>query len=267
MPGRGAAAMIRVTVRRIAAFLFVFHSVALFSQGIRSEYLDLPLPGQWESEKDLGTAFSGVEAYYDVKTGSLVQIRALAGMQKVAEIAKYFGQSGQDPSGDASQVLAASAFQLPDAYAQRAAKDIAKGNKPPRLWDMKEGEGNPGWFYTSQLFGQYNIKAIHGGSEVSEEYQAVRVVRAEHKSIPGGDALVFELETERTANEQALKRFHMPPGMKDQRVRYTWIQYAPGGVAAGQGVLSVVTATGANSNLTADDLLTQISTAKLKPME
>jgi len=267
MPDRGIAAMIRVTVRLVAMFLFVFYSIALFSQGIRSEYLDLPLPGQWESEKDLGTAFSGVEAYYDVKTGSLVQIRALPGMQKVSEIAKYFGQSGQDPSGDASQVLATAAFQLPDAYSQRAAKDIAKGNKPPRLWEMKEGEGNPGWFYTSQLFGQYNIKAIHGGSEVSEEYQSVRVLRAEHKSIPGGDALVFELETERPANEPAVKRFHMPPSMKDQRVRYTWIQFAPGGVAAGQGVLSVVTATSANSELTADDLLTQISTAKLKPME
>lgn len=135
------------------------------------------------------------------------------------------------------------------------------------MWDMKEGDGNPTWFYTSQLFGQYSIKAIHGGSEVAEEYLPVSVVRAEHKSVPGGEALVLELETDRPANDQALKRFHMPAGMKDQRVRFSWIQYSPGGIASGQGVLSVVAATAANSGLTSEELLTQISSAKLKPME
>jgi hypothetical protein len=257
--------MIRARFRLLCCL--VFGSITLYSQVIRSEYLDLPLPGQWESEKDLGNGFSGVEAYYDTKSGSLVQIRALPSMQKVSEISKFFQQPGHDPNTDASEVLAAVAFQLPEVYTQRAAKDIAKGNKPPRLWEMKEGEGNPAWFYTAQLFGQYNIKAIHGGSEVSEEYQPVRVLRAEHRSVGGGDALVLELETDRPPTEQALKRFHMPPGMKDQHVRYTWIQFAPGGVAARQGVLSIVAASASNSELTGKDLLTQISSAKLKPME
>jgi len=259
--------MIGALFRVLNVWLLAFGSLALHAQVIRSEYLDLPVPGQWESQKDLGNGSSGVEAYYDVKGGSLVEIRALPNMQKVSEISKFFQQSGHDPNSDASQLLAAVAFQLPDAYAQRAAKDIAKGNKPPHLWELKEGEGNPAWFYTSQLFAQYNIKAIHGGSEVSEEYQPVRVLRAEHTSVGGGDALVFELETDRPPSEQVLKRFHMPAGMKDQHIRYTWIQFAPGGIAAGQGVLSVVAATASNSELNGKDLLTQVCSAKLKPME
>ena len=164
-------------------------------------------------------------------------------------------------------MLSAVAFPLPDSYAARAAKDVANGVKPPRMWEMKEGDGNPTWFYTAQLFGQYNIKSIHGGSEVEEEYLPVSVVRAEHKSVAGGEALVLEVETDRPANEQALKRFHMPAGMKDQRLRFVWVQYSPGGIASGQGVLSVVAASAANSGLTSDELLGEITSAKLKPME
>lgn len=241
--------------------------LALFSQIIRSNYLDLSVPGQWELSKNSSDGVAGAELYYDAKSGSLVQIWALPNMQKVAEISKYFQHSAQMPSPDPSQLLSAAAFPLPDSYTQRVAKDLANGIKPPRLWEIKEGDGNPTWFYASQLFGQYNIKSIHGGSEVEEEFNPVRVTRAEHKSLPGGEALLLELETDRPASDAALKRFHMPAGMKDQKVRFSWIQYAPGGIAAAQGVLSVVTAGGANSELTSDQLLAEIGSAKLKPME
>lgn len=242
-------------------------AVPAFSQVIRSDYLDLSLPGDWKSANNSGDAAAGTEVYYDAKSGSLMQIRALPNMQKVAEISKYFQHPNQPPSPDPSAVLASAAFPLPDSYAQRAAKDVAKGMKPPRMWEMKDGEGNPTWFYTSQLFGQYNIKVIHGGSEVEEEYVPVRVLRAEHKSLPGGEALLLELETDRPPNDAAVKRFHMPAAMKDQKVRFSWIQYSPGGIAGGQGVLSVIAAGAANSDLTSDALLTQIGSAKLKPME
>jgi hypothetical protein len=259
--------MMRIACRCLLFGWLLCISVALFSQVIRNEYIDLPVPGQWQTANNYSTGVPGTEVYYDVKGGSLVQIRALSGMQKVAEISKYFQHPSQAASGDASQVLFSVAFPLPDSYAQRAAKDVAKGVKPPRLWEMKEGDGNPTWFYTSQLFGQYDIKNIHGGSEVEEEFNPVRVTRAEHKSLPGGEALLLELETDHPPSDAALKRFHMPSGMKDQKVRFSWIQYAPGGITAAQGVLSVIAATGANSDLTSDELLTQIGSAKLKPME
>jgi hypothetical protein len=257
----------RIVYRQLVFCCLLLSSATLFGQVIRSDYLDLSVPGQWESAPKFGNGIAGTELYYDAKSGSLVQIRALASMQKVSEISKYFQHAGQAPSSDPSQVLMSVAFPLPDSYTQLAAKDVNKGIKPPRLWEIKEGEGNPNWFYTSQLFGQYNIKTIHGGSEVEEEYLPLRVVRAEHKSLPGGEALLLELETDRPASDQALKRFHMPTSMKDQRVRFSWIQYSPGGIASGQGVLSVVAASAANSDLTSDALLTQIGSAKLKPMD
>ncbi len=256
--------MNRVLLRAALLGVFLTTAIGLSAQGIRSDYLDLPLPGQWQVVT--GDGATGVQTYYDAQSGSLLQIGALAGMQKVAEISKYFQHP--DQAGTAvSQLLANMAFPLPDAYSHRVSKDLVNGTTPPRMWEVKDGEGSATWFYTSQLFGQYNIRNVNGASEVQEEYMPARVLKAEHESVKGGDALVLELETEHPATEQALKRFHMPAGFKDQRIRFSWIQYAPGGVAAGQGVLSVVAATAANSDLTSTELLTQISSAKLKPME
>jgi hypothetical protein len=90
------------------------------------------------------------------------------------------------------------------------------------------------------------------------------VNQAEQRPVTGGDVLVFEVETERPAGEPALKRFRMPAGLKDQKIRYGWVQFAPGGIASGQGVLSVAYAVGANSSLTIDEVTQQVSTAKIK---
>jgi len=49
-------------------------------------------------------------------------------------------------------------------------------------------------------------------------------------------------------------------------LRYGWVQFAPGGIASGQGVLSTAFATPANSNLTIDDVAKQLAAAKIKPL-
>ena len=90
--------------------------------------------------------------------------------------------------------------------------------------------------------------------------------KAEQRAVTGGDVLLFEVETDRPPGEAALKRFHMPPGLKDQKVRYGWVQFAPGGIASGQGVLSAAFATAANSSLTIDDVAKQVTEAKIKPL-
>jgi hypothetical protein len=78
--------------------------------------------------------------------------------------------------------------------------------------------------------------------------------------------LVFEVETEKPGSDQALKRFHMPTGLKDQKIRYGWVQFAPGGIASGQGVLSVAYAVPANSPLTIEEVAKQVAAAKIKPL-
>ena len=152
------------------------------------------------------------------------------------------------------------------AYVERASKDLRKGSKPPRIWEVKDGEGNPLWFYDSQLFDDYHVHGGTGSSEVSEQFAPVRVTKAEQRAIVGGDVLLFEIETDKPANDAALKRFHMPANYKDQRVRYGWVQFAPGGIASGQGVLSVAFGVAASSDLKIDDVAKQMSDAKMKAL-
>ena len=65
------------------------------------------------------------------------------------------------------------------------------------MWDMKGGEGNPLWFYASQLFDTYQVHDSSGSSEVREEFLPVRVTKAEQRSVAGGDALLFEVESDK----------------------------------------------------------------------
>ena len=58
----------------------------------------------------------------------------------------------------------------------------------------------------------------------------------------------------------------MPATLKDQRIRYGWVQFAPGGIASGQGVLSVGFAVPANSSLSIDEVVKQVSAAKIKTL-
>jgi hypothetical protein len=235
------------------------------SQQIQSTFADLTLPGDWQTAKPFAAGPSGADIFYDSASGAVIQISQQTGMVKVGEIAKFFG-GAKGPSAEAAEVMSAAEFPLPYLYTQRAAKDLAKGSKPPRMWEMKDGEGNPLWFDASQLFDDYRVHDSGGSSEVKEEYVPVRIHVAEQRPVAGGDVLLFEVETDKPANEAALKRFRMPGGFKDQHVRYGWVQFAPGGIAAGQGVLSVAYAVAANSKLTIEDVAKQVSSAKIKPL-
>jgi hypothetical protein len=257
--------MTRLSFRVTLVLLLGAITSPLHSQQIQSTFADLTIPGHWQEAKQFAAAHFGFDIFYDSGTGAVLQISEQGGLQKVGEIAKYFSGS-QSASREAAGVMSAAEFPLPLAYTERASKDLSKGTKPPKLWDMKEGEGNPLWFYVSQLFDDYRMRDVGRGSEVQEEYLPVHVSKAEQRAVTGGDVLLFEVETDRPANDAALKRFHMPAGLKDQKVRYGWVQFAPGGIASGQGVLSTAFATPANSSLTIDDVAKQVAEAKIKPL-
>jgi hypothetical protein len=251
---------------RVALVLLVAaFTPTLHSQQIQSTFADLTIPGHWEESKQFNAAHFGFDIFYDSGTGAVLQISQQGGLERVGEIAKYFGASS-GASREAAGLMSAAEFPLPPAYTERASKDLSKGSKPPKLWDVKEGEGNPLWFYASQLFDDYRMRDVGRGSEVHEEYLPVHVSKAEQRSITGGDVLLFEVETDRPASDAALKRFHMPAGLKDQKVRYGWVQFAPGGIASGQGVLSAAFAVAASSSLTIDDVAKQVAEAKIKPL-
>ncbi len=247
------------------AFLIASMAVISHSQEIRGTYADLTLPGQWQSGRQFASQQFGADVFYDAGTGALLQMSEQAGMQRVGEIAKFFAAT-QGSSREAAGVMSVGAFPLPFVYTEKASKDLAKGTKPPKIWEMKDGEGNPLWFYASQLFDAYQMHDSGGSSEVREEFLPVHVTKAEQRSVVGGDALLFEVESDKPATDAVLKRFHMPAAYKDQRIRFGWVQFAPGGIASGQGVLSVAFAAAASSSLNIDEVVKQVSAAKIKPL-
>ena len=255
--------------RRWSRFLLVAVLCALagrsLSQQIQSTYADLTVPGNWQPAKQFAAGNSAFDIYFDAGSGAMLLVSQQAGLLRVAEIAIFFSA----PSGagnEAARLMSAAQFQLPALFSDRASKDLSKGSKPPRMWDMKEGEGSPVWFYASQLFDEYQIKNVGGSSEIKEQFVPVRVTRAEQRAVAGGDVLLLEIETERAANDTAIKRFHMPTSLKDQRLRYGWVQFAPGGIASGQGVLSIGIAAPANSTLSVEEVLKQLGAAKMKQL-
>ena len=258
--------MSRAVLRPVVLAILMACAFSLSAQVIKSSYLDLPLQGQWQSADSFTPSQYGSELYYDAATATIVQIRALPNMQKVGDITKFF-QRRDAVSATPSQILSETIFPLPHGYTQKASQDISKGTKPPRVCDLKEAEGNPMWFYAGQLFDEYQMKSGGTASEVVEEYYPTRVLVAENRTIKGGDALVLETTTERSATDGVLKRMKMPAALKDQKIRFGWVQFAPGGVAAGQGVLSIAFATPANSPVSTDELLRQLASAQLKPMD
>ena len=235
------------------------------SQEIQSTFADLTVPGNWQTSTQYAAAQFGSDIYYDSSSGGLLVIKQQAGLQKVGDIAKYFGDS-KVSERDAAGVMSAASFPLPLVYTSKSSKELVKGVKPPKMWEMKEGDGNPVWFYASQLFDEYRMRDVGGSSEVTEQFVMVKVTKAEQRTVAGGDVLLFQLETDKPANDAALKRFRMPAEFKGQCIRYGWVQFAPGGIASGQGVLSVGFAVPANSSLNIDEVAKQVSAAKIKTL-
>jgi|SRR3974390_60281 len=254
--------------REVPIMLFVLLGAlvtAANSQQIQGTYADLDIPGNWQSAKQYATGNFGSDMYYDAGTGAMLLVSQQAGLQKVTEIARFFaGTTASSPDG--AGVMASSQFPLPAAYVDRASKDLAKGTKPPKMSELKDGEGNPVWFYAGQLFDEYRMRNVGGSSEITEQFMPVRVTKAEQRTVQGGDVLLFEVETDKPASDAALKRSHLPANFKDQRIRYGWVQFAPGGIGSGQGVLSVAFAGAANSSLTIDEVVKQVSAAKMKQL-
>ena len=86
--------MKKVCARISALLLFI---LPLFSQGIQSSIVNLPLTGNWrqaaEIEKD-GTA-PGVQVFYDQNTGTVLQIRNDYQIRGVTEISQQFHIAGR----------------------------------------------------------------------------------------------------------------------------------------------------------------------------
>jgi hypothetical protein len=257
--------MRRFVRRALSVLLLAGFTGLVASQEIQGTFADLTVPGKWQEAKQYASGQVGSDIYYDSASGAMLVIGQQAGLQKVGDIAKYFGEA-KGSTKDAAALMSAAAFPLPRVYTEKASKDLVKGVKPPRVWDLKEGDGNPLWFYASQLFDDYRMRDVGGSSEVTEQFVAVRVTKAEQRTLTGGDVLLFEIETDKPSNDAALKRFRMPAGFKDQRIRYGWVQFAPGGISSGQGVLSLGFAVPVNSDLSIDEVAKRVSTAKIKTL-
>jgi hypothetical protein len=243
-------------VGALIVFLFV---QPLFSQGIQSTIINLPLSGNWRQAADVekdGSA-PGVQVFYDQNTGTILQIRNDYQLRAVNEISQQFRTAGQAAAGpDGAKILMMSMFPLPNKYVQAISGNLHEGHLP-KLWEVRD-PGNVQWFYVSQLFGGYHVSGGSNSSEIQEQYLPVRVMRAENKSAGRGDALVFEAETEKGAPDAAIKRFKLPASIKDQRLRYGWIQYSPGGVLSSESIISVGFATPVNSGVDVNVVLEQL---------
>lgn len=234
-------------------------SLPAFSQGIQSSILNLTLSGDWRQaadvEKDCTTP--GVQFFMDQKSGTLVQLRHDYEIRAVNEIAQQFKNAGSSSfTPESSRILMKSMFQLPSKYTQAVSGDIHTGHTP-KLWETKD-PGNAQWFYVSQLFGGYRVVGSGNASEVQEQYLPLRVTRAEHRSAGRGDALVFEAETEKAPPEFVIKKFKLPPSLKEQKLRYGWIQYSPGGMSSSEPIISLAFATPVSSGLDVNSVLAEM---------
>ena len=251
--------MKRATLAFAVVFACLILSQAGPSQGISSGSLQLSLNGNWRAAVDIqeDSLPSGVEVFYEQNTGTVLQVRNDYKIRAVTEISKQFSTAGQSgATTEGSQILMMQMFPLPTGYQKEIASKMHDG-KVPRLWEVREA-GNAEWFYVSQLFGGYRLSGSGQATEVREEYVPLRITHAQHKAAGRGDALIFEAETEKGAPEAAVRHFKLPSSVKDQRLRYGWIQFSPGGIAGSENVVSVAFATPVNSSFNVDTVLESV---------
>ncbi|ABF40299.1 hypothetical protein Acid345_1297 [Candidatus Koribacter versatilis Ellin345] len=233
---------------------------AIFPQGIQSNIVNLPLTGNWkqaaEIEKD--SSAPGTQVFYDLTTGSVLQIRYDYQLREVTDISQQFSNAGKGASTpDGARILMSAMFPLPSKYSQAIASSIHEGHTA-KLWEVRD-PGNAQWFYVANLFGGYRM---HGGgtsSEIQEEFLPMKINKAEHRSVAGADVLLFEAETDRPSIDAAMKRFKMPGALKDQRLRYGWIQFSPGGITSSESIISLAFATPVNSGIDVSGVLDQLA--------
>ncbi len=265
--------------------LVVFTASLLLAQGIQSPLVDLPLPGDWEERPEWVAEAARPEklVFYDRMNGTVLHIRRRTEPFKVEELPELMRQFQRTESGltkrsGFARFLAIAFFPLPKAYVKQVAQvldppqviigqaarifsyrfpgqKIGRRTKAPRIWDVKKVEGNAQNFYVSQLTPGFFIGKHAAALAIEEEYARTWLTRAELRRTNGGEALLFELETEQPAVKKAVKRFRMPPTLKNQQIRFGWIEYSPEGFTAAKPSLSIVFATPLNSGLDCDAVL------------
>lgn len=257
------------------AFLVPALLVLCLSQGsvatagaavIETPILKMSLPGQWEPRPEFAKEVKERFAFYDKANGNLLYLQKLekaVSPQAMSElvtnmpIAETFW--GEAPHPQLARFIATQFFPLPESYHTANGpniRDAMKSGKTDTLyvWDMKGVEGDAQLYYTSQLIPRIAVAKVNGKLNVGEEYVSLRVARAEKVTVPEGEAVLFDLETERTAVDRAIERFGMPEGLKGQRIRYSWVIYGPSGFAAGPPISALVAAS-ASSPLDSNAIL------------
>jgi hypothetical protein len=245
--------------RILANFVVLLIAVPLFSQGIQSSIINLPLTGNWRQAADIQTdgIAPGVQVFYDQNTGTVLQIRNDYQFRAVNEISQQFRAAGRSAAGpDSAKILMKLMFPLPNKYLQAISSNIHSG-RVPKLWEVRDA-GNAQWFYVSQLFGGYHVSGGANSSEIQELYLPLKVTHAEHSVAGRGDALLFEAETERGAPDVAIKHFKLPLTLKDQRLRYGWVQFSPGGITSSESIISLAFAAPVNAGFDVNLVLEQL---------
>jgi hypothetical protein len=132
---------------------------------------------------------------------------------------------GENPHPYLARFIAVGFFPLPDAYhkASTLNHDVIGKPEPAYIWDVQGVGRDPQLFYTSQLTPRIVTRRNGRVTVVGEEYTSLRVTRADKLTVAKGDALVFEMETEKAAIDRAVERFGMPESLKNQRVRYSLV--------------------------------------------
>lgn len=241
----------------VSAFLLLIQP--LFSQGIQSSIVNLPLSGNWRQSADIekDNNAPGVQVFYDQNTGTVLQIRNDYQIRGVTEISQQFRSAGTaSATPDGAKILMISMFPLPSKYLREISSSIGGGHVP-KMWEVKD-PGNVQWFYTSQLFGGYRVTGGGNSTEVREEYIPLKVTLAENRSAGRGDALLFEALTEHPAPDAAIRRFKLPTSLKDQNLRYGWIQFSPGGITSSESIISIGFATPVNSGIDVNSVLAEM---------
>lgn len=251
------------------AFLAVFLVLSLqaaFPQGIQSTIVNLPLGGNWKQAIDIekDTSAPGTQVFYDANTGSILQLRYDYQLRGVNDISQQFSTAGKgSATPDGARILMSAMFPLPAKYSQAISSTMHEG-RAPKMWEVKDS-GNAQWFYVANLFGGFRVRGGGNASEVQEEFLPMKVNKAEHRNVAGADVLLFEAETDRPTIDAAMKRFKMPGSLKDQRLRYGWIQFSPGGITSSESIISVAFATPVNSGIDVSGVLDQLAANYKKP--
>lgn len=260
--------MDRVSCRfvRVSFALLVF--LAPSAAEITTPILHLDLPGSWKETPQwaANVGLDEVQAFYDGSTGSLMYIGRSGPMPpaKADELAQGFPQVSKGllgtgmPETDLQRKLGAAFFLLPDDYMEASGiMDLVAGKtvRIKRIWEIKSSKGNVQSFYVSQLTPGMTATVSNGTATIQMESAPNKVTRAERRKFNAGEVLIGELETEKLVSKNIVEWFGLPPTFTDQRVRYTYVCYAPHGFDTTTGTFVIIMGAPVNSGLDAGAVL------------